>query len=72
MTRHTRRRFLQSGAAVAGLGVLAGGGLLAWQAFAPSALKRIGFLGQTIPLPMYVGLNQGLRELGYIEVEGPR
>jgi len=69
VTRHTRRRFLQSGAAVAGLGVLAGGGLLAWQAFAPSAVKRIGFLGQTIPLPMYVGLNQGLRELGYIEGE---
>ena len=63
----SRRRLLQGGVTLAGCGILAGSGLYAVQTPRRPEVKRLGFLGQTVPLPMYAGLNQGLRELGYVE-----
>ena len=44
MDRHTRRRFLRDGLALAGLGLLAGCGILPPQAQQPAKVPRIGYL----------------------------
>ena len=60
----TRRWLLQGGVAVAGLGVLAGGGLLALRTQQPK-VTRLGFLGPTVAAPQDDALPQALQELGY-------
>lgn len=62
----SRRRLLQTGAAVAGLGVLAGGGLLALRAQQPK-VYRLGFLGPTFPDAYDEALPLALRDLGYVD-----
>src|SRR4051794_38089910 len=64
-----RRRLLRTGAAVAGLGVLAGCGLpLRPEQSAPGGTSRhlIGVLGDS-PSPRWDAFRAGLRELGWIE-----
>src|SRR5690348_15484247 len=70
--RLSRRRFAQS-VGVAGLGVLAGCGRLPWQGqSSPPKSHRIGWLtpesrASTGSSPLYDALQEGLRELGYVE-----
>ena len=45
MDRPSRRRLLRGGLALAGLGLLAGCGILPPQAQGPSKVARIGYLG---------------------------
>jgi ABC-type uncharacterized transport system substrate-binding protein len=70
--RHTRRRFLRGGLAVAGLGLLAGCGMLAPQAPPASGgtrAPRIGWLGgaQAGPNFRLDAFREGMLELGYVE-----
>jgi putative ABC transport system substrate-binding protein len=67
--RLTRRRFLHGSIAVAGLGMLAGGSVLALRP-RPPAIRRLGFLAPASPLPFYDELTRGLSELGYVEGQG--
>jgi hypothetical protein len=69
----TRRRFVVSAGALAGLGLLAGCGRLPWQGQQPMPrVHRIGYLStQSLELtrPRYEALLHGLEELGWIERE---
>jgi putative tryptophan/tyrosine transport system substrate-binding protein len=67
--RRTRRRhFLENGLALAGLGLLAGCGLVRVPSPRP---RRIGFLESGPPLipPTIESFREGLRDLGYVEGE---
>ena len=72
MARQSRRQFVRSGLAVAGLGLLTGGGLLAYRALQRPPVPRIGFLAlptansPTLRRQIEV-FQQGLREVGYVE-----
>jgi hypothetical protein len=68
----SRRCFLRSGLAVAGLDVLAGCGVPFGPAAPPARLHRIGFLSgnsatSSGSLANLAAFRQGLRELGYVE-----
>jgi putative ABC transport system substrate-binding protein len=67
MSRYTRRQLVQ-GAGAVGLGLLAGCGRLPGQA-SPARLPRIGILSSTQgpTAAALVALQEGLREVGYIE-----
>ena len=65
----SRRQFMQ-GAGVAWLGVLAGCGRLPGQAQQPAKVYRVGYLSPqslAVTRPRFEALQQGLRELGWIE-----
>ena len=68
----TRRQFVQSGLALAGIGLLAGCGITPpWPRSAP--VPRIGFLSGSSPstnVARVEAFRQGLRELGYVEGDG--
>jgi putative tryptophan/tyrosine transport system substrate-binding protein len=66
----SRRRFLQSSAALAGLGLFTGCDILPSQLRQPAKVPRIGYLSQgpTTPTPLFIDdLRQGLAEHGYVE-----
>ena len=70
MRRPSRRRLLRGGLALAGLNLLAGGGVLPPRV-QPKKLPRLGFLAPTAP---FAALSQhafleALRDLGYVEGE---
>src|SRR5437763_13673092 len=69
MHRSRRRQFLRSSLALAGLGLLAGCGVLPPQAQPPAKVPRIGFLSPANGSGSreFEGLRQGLRELGHVE-----
>jgi putative ABC transport system substrate-binding protein len=69
MHRSRRRQFLRSSLALAGLGLLAGCGVLPPQAQPPAKVPRVGFLSPANGPGSreFEGLRQGLRELGYVE-----
>jgi putative ABC transport system substrate-binding protein len=70
MDRPSRRRFLQGGLALAGLGLLSGCGQLPFQAQQPAKVPVIGFLTpgtREDRAPHVAGLLQGLSEHGYVE-----
>ena len=62
-----RRRFLQGTVAVAGLGFLAGCGILSSQS-QPAKIHRIGFLAD-FPDTYFSYFLDGLSERGYVEGE---
>jgi putative ABC transport system substrate-binding protein len=62
----TRRRFLRGGLSVAGLGLLAGCGLLPPQAPTSERVRLIGVLGD-VPGGRWDAFWDGLRELGWVE-----
>src|SRR5207253_9286299 len=64
----TRRQFLV-GASAAGFGLLVGCGQLPWQAPAPAAVRRIGYLATSPSADEFESFRQGLLELGYVEGE---
>jgi putative ABC transport system substrate-binding protein len=69
----SRRDFLQRGAALAGVGLLAGCGVFPSLTQRPASVKRIGYLAQLGPSPgpaaeaELEAFQQGLRDLGWIE-----
>jgi putative tryptophan/tyrosine transport system substrate-binding protein len=70
VTRPSRRHFLRGSLAVAGVGLLSGGGLAIYRAVQPRRLHRIGFLTGGSPTTNPANLESfrlGLRELGYVE-----
>ena len=72
MDRPSRRRFLQGSLALAGLGLLAGCGVLPPQAQPPPKLPRVGVLlpyaADSAPSrEMLEPFRAGLQELGYVE-----
>ena len=70
MTRVGRRRLFRGGLAVAGLGLLAGCGVLPPRAAPSVNPRRIGFLLTRSPEaddPLAETVRQGLRDLGYAE-----
>ena len=62
----TRRKFLQSGAAVAGVGLITGCGLFPPQLRPPTKVPRIGILGN-FPSQQWDAFRAGLGESGYVE-----
>jgi putative ABC transport system substrate-binding protein len=64
----SRRRFLRGSLTLAGLGLLAGCGVLPARVPWMRKVPRMGYMGLT-PTPNEEGLRQGLRELGYVEGE---
>jgi putative ABC transport system substrate-binding protein len=68
-TVRTRRCFLRGSLALAGLGVLAGCGVLPSPVQPPATVPRIGYLasGGTGPGAREDAFRQGLGELGYVE-----
>jgi putative tryptophan/tyrosine transport system substrate-binding protein len=65
-----RRRFLQDGLALAGLGLLTGCGTLPSQPVQPSRVPRVGWLiigFSGPPGPLMQALSAGLGELGYVD-----
>ena len=62
-----RRRVLQGGLALAGLGLLSGCGLVSVPGQRPTRLRRIGFLESGTGTPTIETLREALRELGYVE-----
>jgi putative tryptophan/tyrosine transport system substrate-binding protein len=69
VTRHSRRRFLRSSLALAGLGLLAGCGRLPFQP-QQTRLSRVGILSARTPAdgaPVLDAFRGGLRDLGYVE-----
>jgi putative tryptophan/tyrosine transport system substrate-binding protein len=70
MNRLSRRQVVQ-GAGAVGLGLLAGCGRLPGQAQAPPKVYRIGRFWEggleVLPTPNAQALEQGLRDLGYVE-----
>src|SRR6476660_4627486 len=67
MTNPSRRHVMQGGLAVAGIGLLAGGGFLFGPAAPTARLRRIGVLATgtaTSQVPTIEALRQGLREIG--------
>src|SRR6266516_3649348 len=70
MQRHSRRRFLQAGLALTGLGLLSGCGMPLWPGEQAAKVPRIGFLavGSREGRAFFIeGFLQGLREHGYEE-----
>ena len=68
MRKRSRRRFLRSGLALAGLGLLAGCAQLPFQAQQPARVPRTGVLSPNPgPTPTIVAFQEGLRDLGYVE-----
>ena len=67
MERGSRRRFLRGTMILAGLGLLAGCGVLPPRTPQPGKVWRVGFLGPTSSQPFYDAFGQGLSELGYTE-----
>src|SRR5688572_14585614 len=68
--RHSRRRFLRGGLALAGSGFLAGCGLLAPPNAQPPRLARVGYLAlapQQADDPLLEAFADELRSLGHIE-----
>jgi len=63
----TRRRFLQGGLALAGLGLLSGCGFPSLQARPATKVPRVGFLSLVPVGPSEDAFRQGLHELGYVE-----
>ena len=71
MNGHTRRQFLRGGLALAGLGLLAGCGMLPREQ-RPARIPRIGLLHvapAATNLDRVEAFRQGLRDFGYIEGE---
>ena len=66
MARHSRRRVLQGGLTLAGLGLLAGCGVLPPGA-QPARIRRIGVLGEDSTASRWDAFREGLRELGYVD-----
>src|SRR5439155_24539296 len=66
MVLHSRRQFLHCSLVLAGLGFLAGCGVLGRQAQPLGKVARIGVLSSTDG-PFWDALRQGLRELGYVD-----
>ena len=72
MDRLSRRHFVQSSLALAGLGLLSGCGLNLMPGPAPAKVRRIGFQSASSPSTIAARIEafrQGLRELGYVEGE---
>ncbi len=66
MNGSSRRRFVQNGLALAGLGLLAGCGITLPQAQQRARVPRLGYLA--LSAGIFAGeFHQGLRELGYVE-----
>jgi putative ABC transport system substrate-binding protein len=68
----TRRHFLRGSLALAGLGLLAGCGVLSSPVRQPAGVPRIGYLTSDRSAssdPFSDAFRQGLRELGYVEGE---
>ena len=67
MSTTSRRRLLQGSLTLAGLGLLAGCGLVSLPGQRPTRLRRIGFLESGTGTPTVETLREALRELGYVE-----
>lgn len=65
MNRHSRRHFLQGSLALAGVGLIAGCGVMPGSQ-QPKRVPRVGFLKQP-PLDNVEDFRTGMRELGYVE-----
>ncbi len=74
MARHSRRQFLQGSLALAGIGLLAGCGLMP-APVRPGKVTVVGFLTGSSQAAVHAqteAFRQGLRELGYVEGENIR
>jgi putative ABC transport system substrate-binding protein len=72
MPSYSRRRFLRDSVMLTSLGALAGCGLVPQRAPWSTRLPRLGILGGGTPgtkLPGRIALEDGLRELGWVEGE---
>src|SRR5205823_353964 len=68
MIRHGRREFLQGSLALAGIGLLAGCGIIPPWVQSPPKVPRIGFLSPGSPLPPNTSVFfRALADLGYID-----
>ena len=67
MRRPSRREFLQGGLALAGLGVLAGCGVIPPWVQQPPTVRRIGFLDSVARDDLHDAFRAGLRDLGWVE-----
>src|SRR5215207_6186561 len=67
MARQGRRQFLQGSLAVAGVGLLAGCGLVSLPGQRSASVRRIGVLETVTGNPAVEAFREGLRELGYVE-----
>ncbi|MBA2449953.1 MAG: ABC transporter substrate-binding protein [Chloroflexi bacterium] len=69
-TSRARRRLLQGGLVLAGVGLLSGCGGLPLPGQQPARVPRIGYLGSDSPgSPNSEAFRHGLRELGYVETQ---
>ena len=66
MARQSRRRFLRGSLALAGVGLVAGCGVLPPRTQSPAKVPRIGWLGASRGEPVIGAFRQGLGELGYV------
>jgi putative ABC transport system substrate-binding protein len=70
MKGRSRRRLLRGGLALAGLGLLTGCGMLAFQSQPAGRAYRIGYVRVEAPPAADIeGFREGLREQGYVEGE---
>jgi putative tryptophan/tyrosine transport system substrate-binding protein len=66
--RHGRRQFLRGSLALAGLGLIAGCGIIPPSAQPAPKIPRVGVLAG-VSQPQHEGFRQGLRDLGYTDGE---
>jgi ABC-type uncharacterized transport system substrate-binding protein len=67
VTNRDRRDFLRVGVALAGLGLLAGCGMVPFGVQGPAGPRRIGFLDSGTNPGRFETFREGLRDLGYVE-----